>query len=194
MFPLKFFICNHFRICRKNFHKHSKAIEGSEIYIGGNIGDAAIGLNILKKNIKLHKKSFFLEKLFLPEPQISLGKSLNGIVDFCTDISDGLITELDAVANNSKLKANIFTTDLPISDEVKEMLEKTNFKKIWEIILTGGEDYKLLFSVKKNKKKYLKNKIRNIKKIGFFSKGKGVDVYDFNKKKIKLIKKGFCHF
>ena len=179
----------------KNFHKHSKAIEGSEIYIGGNIGDAAIGLNILKKNIKLHKKSFFLEKLFLPEPQISLGKSLNGIVDFCTDISDGLISELDVVANNSKLKANIFTTDLPISDEVKEMLEKTNFKKkIWEIILTGGEDYKLLFSVKKNKKKYLKNKIRNIKKIGFFSKGKGVDVYDFNKKKIKLIKKGFCHF
>ena len=50
-------------------------------------------------------------------------------MDFCTDISDGLISELDVVANNSKLKANIFTTDLPISDEVKEMLEKTNFKK-----------------------------------------------------------------
>ena len=54
---------------------------------------------------------------------------MNGIVDFCTDISDGLITELDAVANNSKLKANIFTTDLPISDEVKEMLEKLILKK-----------------------------------------------------------------
>ena len=44
---------------KKNFHKHSKAIEGSEIYIGGNIGDAAIGFKYFKKKIKLHKKSFF---------------------------------------------------------------------------------------------------------------------------------------
>ena len=92
-------------------------------------------------------------------------------MDFCTDISDGLISELDVVANNSKLKANIFTTDLPISDEVKEMLEKTNFKKkIWEIILTGGEDYKLLFSVKKNKKKYLKTKSEILRKLVFFQR------------------------
>ena len=57
---------------------------------------------------------------------------MNGIVDFCTDISDGLLTELDAVANNSKLKANIFTTDLPISDEVERDVEKTNFKKKYQ--------------------------------------------------------------
>ena len=58
---------------------------------------------------------------------------------------------------------------------------------------TGGEDYKLLFSVKKNKKKYLKNKIRNIKKIGFFFWKKEL-IYDQNKKKINFKKKGFCHF
>ena len=34
----------------------------------------------------------------------------------------------------------------------------------------------------------------NIKKIGFFSSGKGVEIYDHNKKKIKFKKKGFCHF
>ena len=39
-----------------------------------------------------------------------------------------------------------------MSDEV-ENVGKTNFKKkILELILTGGEDYKLLFSVKKKKK------------------------------------------
>ena len=54
--------------------------------------------------------------------------------------------------------------------------------------------YKLLFSVSSSKKKYLKDNIKNIKKIGFFSSGKGVEIYDHNKKKIKFKKKGFCHF
>ena len=75
------------------------------------------------------------------------------------------------------------------------MLEKSNFKKkIWEIILNGGEDYKLLFSIKSSKKHYLKNKIKNIKKIGFFSVGNGVEILDEKNKKINFKKKGFCHF
>ena len=179
----------------KKFHKNSKAIDGSEIYVGGNIGDAAIGLNNLQKKITCTESKFFIEKLFLPEPQISLGKSLNGLADFCTDISDGLIGELDLIANNSGLKANIFVSEIPLSCQTRKLLEKTEFKKkIWELILTGGEDYKLLFSVKPNKKKYFKNNIKRLKKIGFFSKGKGVEIYDKNKQKIKLKKKGFCHF
>ena len=177
------------------FHKNSKAFKDSEIYVGGNIGDAAIGLNILNKKINLKNNRYFLDKLFLPEPQISLGKSLIGIADFCTDISDGLLTELESVADNSDLKANIFESEIPLSIQARKVLEKSRFKKkISELILTGGEDYKLLFSIRSGKKKYLKDKIKNIKKIGFFSSGKGVDIYDINKKKINFKKKGFCHF
>ena len=79
------------------FHKNSKAFKDSEIYVGGNIGDAAIGLKYFEK-INLKNNRYFLDKFFLPEPQISLGKSLIGIADFCTDISDGLLTELESVA------------------------------------------------------------------------------------------------
>ena len=177
------------------FHKNSKAFKDSEIYVGGNIGDAAIGLNILNRKINLKNNRYFLDKFFLPEPQISLGKSLIGIADFCTDISDGLLTELESVADNSDLKANIFESEIPLSMQARKVLEKSRFKKkISELILTGGEDYKLLFSIRSGKKKYLKDKIKNIKKIGFFSSGKGVDIYDINKKKINFKKKGFCHF
>ena len=182
-------------IVGNKFHKNSKAYEDSEIYVGGVIGDAAIGLNILNKSISFTEKNYFLKKLFLPEPQISLGKSLNGIVDFCTDISDGLINELELVAARSKLKANIFESEIPLSFQAKKVLEKSNFKKkIWEIILNGGEDYKLLFSIKSSKKHYVKNKIKNIKKIGFFSVGNGVEILDKKNKKINFKKKGFCHF
>ncbi len=182
-------------IVGNKFHKNLKVFKDSEIYVGGNIGDAAIGLNILNKKISLADKGYFLDKLFLPDPQISLGKSLIGIADFCTDISDGLLTELETVANNSSLKANIFESEIPLSIQARKVLKKKGLKKkILELILTGGEDYKLLFSVRSSKKKYLKENIKNIKKIGFFSSGKGVELYDHNKKKINFKKKGFCHF
>ena len=48
--------------------------------------------------------------------------------------------------------------------------------------------------MRSSKKKYLKDNIKNIKKIGFFSSGTGVEIYDQNKKKINFKKKGFCHF
>ena len=44
------------------------------------------------------------------------------------------------------------------------------------------------------KKDYVKNKIKNIKKIGFFSVGNGVEILDEKNKKINFKKKGFCHF
>ena len=98
-------------------------------------------------------KSYFLNKLFLPDPQISLGKSLIGIVDFCTDISDGLLTELETIANNSNLKANIFESEIPLSIQARKLLKKSGLKKkVLELVLTGGEDYKLLFSVRSSKK------------------------------------------
>ena len=142
-------------VVEKNFHKKSKAFEDSEIYVGGSLGDAAIGLNILNKKMSFTENKYFLDKLFLPEPQINLGKSLNGIADFCTDISDGLINELELIATNSKLKANIFKSEIPVSVETSKILKKSRLKKkILELVLTGGEDYKLLFSVRKNKKNF----------------------------------------
>ena len=180
----------------KNFHKNSLALEDSEIYVGGNLGDAAIGLNIFNKKMSFTENAYFLDKLFLPEPQINLGKSLNGIADFCTDLSDGLINELELISINSKLKANIFISEIPISVEASKILKQSRFrKKILDLVLTGGEDYKLLFSVRKNKIKFLKKqKMKSIKKIGFFSRGEGVEIYDDNKKKINFKKKGFFHF
>jgi len=187
-----------FGFIKNNFHNSTSASIGSEIFVGGNIGDAALGFEILKNRNqkKTNNKNFFLKKLYLPNPQITLGISLLGIAEFCTDLSDGLISELDNISENSELKANIFLKNIPLSKNAKSEIAKTkDKKKKWEVILTGGEDYKLLFSVKQNRLNLLKqNNIKNIIKIGYFSRGNGVDVYDLSEKKINFKKKGFCHF
>ena len=186
-----------FGFVKNNFHKKLCVSDGSEIFVGGNIGDAALGFEFLRdRKKKTDSKNFFLKKLYLPDPQITLGISILGIAEFCTDISDGLISELHLISQNSNLKANIFLKDIPLSKNTKkEIIETKDKKKKWEVILTGGEDYKLLFSVKQNKLNLLKKKkLQNIKKIGYFSQGIGVDIYDLDKKKINFKKKGFCHF
>ena len=183
---------------KKNVTKNI-AIENSNIIVSGKIGDAALGFSIKNKsqfmNFSINERMYLTEKFMLPQPRIELGKKLNGLADFCTDISDGLLRELSIIAYQSNLQANIFLDKIPVSRVAKKLLnsEKIKSKKIWEILLSGGEDYELLFGIKKKNINSIK-KIKNISKIGFFSKGKGLKIYDKHGKEIHFKKVGFSHF
>ena len=181
------------------FHKKTKAYEGSEIFVSGTLGDAGIGLQIKKGQFSsLNKtvKNFFLSKLHKPIPEIKLGKSLIGIADFCKDISDGFLKEINFITEISNLQANIFLSEIPLSSHLKKIYNNIeDKKKIWEYILCSGEDYRLFFSVSPKNKHLLKKKnIKNIKCIGYFQKGKGLVIRDENKKIIKFQNYGFSHF
>ena len=176
----------------RNFTKSN-----SDIYVSGNIGDAPLGFEI-KKNLNkflcsLKTKKKLLNKFYLPEPRLELGSKLLNKVEFCTDLSDGLLRDLLIIADRSKKQANIFLDKIPISSELQEILSKNKKKQIWEIILSGGEDYELLFSLnKKNIKKI--NNLGNISKIGFFSKGRGVKFFDCKGNQFLPKNEVFCHF
>ena len=183
---------------RKLCHSKNYANLNSHIFVSGNLGDASLGFVVNNKPSSIYSPNsseYLMKKLMIPNPRLEIGKKLVGKVEFCTDISDGLIRELLLVANNSKMKANIFLDKIPISSITKKILKnnKNKKKQIWEYILSGGEDYELLFGVGKNKIKLIKN-IRDISKIGFFSEGKGLNIFDKDGKKINFKKKGFSHF
>ena len=59
----------------------------------------------------------------------------------------------------------IFFWNIPISDGMKDIsILFKNKKKFWEFVLNNGEDYQLLFSVRKKKKHLLKKKKSKILK------------------------------
>ncbi len=182
-------------------HDKSLVTVDSDIYVSGFLGDAALGLEI-KKNRKIRNsinsstKEYFLKKLFLPEPQIELGESLLGLADFCTDISDGLGGELSKICEYSNLQANIFLPKIPISNRAKKFFRiiKTKEKDMWNKILFGGEDYNLLFSIKREKQAFLRKKLKNVYRIGSFKRGKGICFLDEKKTKIDFKNIGFSHF
>lgn len=179
-------------------HNKSNTKSNSDIFVTGNIGDAGLGHELLIKDsiLSCSKKSKkkLIKKLHLPEPRLSLGQKLLNNVEFCTDISDGLLEEVSSVADQSNKQANIFLDKIPLSLESKEIFMKNKKKShdIWEIILSGGEDYELLFSPLKKKK--LDKKFGEISKIGYFSSGKGVKIFDHDGKIFKINKLGFSHF
>ena len=194
-------------LARKN------AKNGDLIFVSNSIGDAFLGLDIKLKKLKklenYHKK--LLDKHFYPQPRIKLAQELiNQNLSKCaTDISDGMIADLSNICKASKLQAEIYLSQIPISNETKIYL-KNNPKINFLELLSGGDDYELIFAVNpKNLNKInklseeLNLKLTNIGK--FFQKptnqiNKNFSVFLFPneqnkspKSLIKITKKGYEH-
>jgi thiamine-monophosphate kinase len=126
------------------------AKNGDLIFVSNSIGEAFLGLDIKLKNLKkienYHQK--LLDKHFYPQPRIALSQELiNKNLSKCaTDISDGLIADLSNICKASKLNAEIFLSQIPLSKESKIYLKNNPQIKLPEL-LTGGDDYELIFAV-----------------------------------------------
>ena len=179
-------------------HKKNYTKSNSDIFVTGFIGDAGLGYELMTNdsifNCSEKSKKRLIQKLLLPEPRLSVGKQLLNNVELCTDISDGLLAELSLIASQSNKQANIFLDKIPLSFASKELFMKNKkyINDIWEIILSGGEDYELLFCLSKKQK--IDKNLKQISKIGYFSSGEGVRIFDCNGEEFKPKKYGFSHF
>ena len=85
--------------------KRSGANNGDNIYISGEIGDAALCLKKINEGEQPDKTE--IVKLNRPIPRLNLGHALNGIASSCIDISDGLEQDLSHIIKASKVGAII---------------------------------------------------------------------------------------
>ncbi|MDX1949249.1 MAG: thiamine-phosphate kinase [Rickettsiales bacterium] len=173
----------------------STALEGDDIYVSGNIGDAYIGLQILKGEIEkfsYQDKNYFINRYLYPTARIELARNLIGIATACTDISDGLIRDLENICIASKVNAEINKEDIPVAIKDELFFEQ----------ISGGDDYELIFTARQKDRNKIKNlaKKLNIKisKIGKITKeklGKESDKVKISHKgkPIKYTQKGFEH-
>jgi thiamine-monophosphate kinase len=163
----------------------------------------------LKKLEKYQQK--LLDKHFYPQPRIELAQKLisQNLSQCATDISDGLIADLSNICKASKLNAEIYLSQIPFSNETKIYLKNNPNINLIEL-LSGGDDYELIFAVNPknlNKINILAKKLKlNLTYIGKFfeksnyQKNKNFNVFLFpneqNKSQENLIaisKKGYEH-
>jgi thiamine-monophosphate kinase len=126
--------------------RRSTARQGDSIFVTGTIGDAALGLAVLKSQLSLAGKpsGFLLDRYNLPQPRTMLGPKLAGIATASIDISDGLVADLKHICQASGLSAMIESRSVPLSDAAREAV---GLDSRWLTqTLAGGDDYEILFT------------------------------------------------
>ncbi|MCW9046547.1 MAG: thiamine-phosphate kinase [Gammaproteobacteria bacterium] len=180
--------------------KRSSAKVGDSIFVTGNIGDASIGLDIILNNVKPPDlfmddyKSYCIDRLNRPYPQVIAGQLLTAFSAAAIDISDGLNADLNHMCKASKVGAIINIENLPASEA---LLVFYNHKPDWQNILTAGDDYELCFTCAKDKVTEMQSLMgtHNIKTtcIGEIVSGAGVKCM-FDNEVLNFQQTGYNHF
>ena len=135
-----------------NIIYRNKAKINDDIYVSGNLGDSYLGLLVLKNKFKLnHKlKKYFTNQYFMPSIQSRITDQIKKFANTSIDISDGLLADLDKMINVQKLSYKLYLSDIPISNNLKNVL---NLKKLLKINhISNGDDYQVLFTASKSKR------------------------------------------
>ena len=170
-----------------------------KIFVTGNLGNSAAGLEILKKSTPV-KKNKMIEKHLSPKPRLQEGQILAQKIGVSAmiDLSDGLASDLKRICEESKCGARIYLDKIPLSYALRKFKKSIN-KNILDYALFGGEDYELLFTIKQKKFpqlqkqwKKMKTPITNIGEI--LNKKHGIILVSPDGKEKPLSQTGYDHF
>ena len=135
---------------RRRVLTRSGARPGDEIWVSGQIGAAAAGLQSLSAGARDGGRPASCEAAFLePQPRVRLGALLGRTraATSCVDLSDGLADGLHRLADASGVGLEVDGTAIPVSDEARSWFEARGLDPLMAA-LTGGDDYELLFTAR----------------------------------------------
>jgi thiamine-monophosphate kinase len=134
---------------RAEMLRRTGARRGDRIYVTGPLGEAAAGLEILRRQLAVPPdlKEALCQAHLSPRPQLAAGRLLarQGLATALIDLSDGVATDLFHICRASGVGARLEAAFLPVSPGVRTVAEILKQDPL-KLALTGGEDYQLLFT------------------------------------------------
>ena len=120
---------------------------GDYVYVTGNLGEAAAGLEIVQSGNSFStlkaKYSELVDSYYFPTPRIAIGQALQKIATAAIDISDGFASDLSHICKRSSVSAEVVLDELPLSDA---LISYAGERKAQEFAVSGGDDYELCFT------------------------------------------------
>ena len=177
--------------------RRSGAKPGDDIWMSGQLGDAALALAHAQQRIALEPGEVLacLPALHLPVARVELGQHLIGLAHSAIDISDGLLADLGHILECSKVAAVIEMKAIKRSAVMEKHLPQT---VAINCLLAGGDDYELCFTAPRAKCGKIENLSRELEipltRIGSINQGEGLAVLDAAGKPIALEARGYDHF
>jgi thiamine-monophosphate kinase len=125
---------------------------GDRVMVSGTIGDAALGLDVLKGGPAAAAladdaaaREMLIDRYRVPQPRNALASAVRDFATASMDVSDGLAGDLRKFCAASKLSADIELLKVPISSAAATLLARGTADI--EAMISGGDDYEILCTV-----------------------------------------------
>jgi thiamine-monophosphate kinase len=127
--------------------RRAGARDGDDVYVSGELGDAALAQAAVEGRTALDADSFARarERLERPEPRVALGERLRGVASAALDVSDGLTGDLRHILERSGVGAIVDLASVPRSAALGAKLAGAERRLALSCLLAGGDDYELCF-------------------------------------------------
>jgi thiamine-monophosphate kinase len=175
----------------------SGAKPGDVIFVSGRLGEAELGLQLLRgAKAAAKEKIAAVKKHLYPEPRLALGRWLadKSLANAMMDLSDGVSSDLPRLCAASGVGARIEVAKLPIVPTAAN--KRTERFDELKLALDGGDDYELLFAVPREKVARIPRFFRGLllTEIGEIIRGRAILLRDKNNREHELVAGGWDPF
>jgi thiamine-monophosphate kinase len=149
--PLMISITVFGRVAAGRMVRRSGARPGDRVVVTGTIGDAALGLSVLKGGAALTAladvavNALLVERYRVPQPRNALAIAVRDHASAAMDVSDGLAGDLVKLCEASGVSAAIDAPSVPLSAAAASRLARGSVD--FAAIISGGDDYEILCSI-----------------------------------------------
>jgi len=150
--PLTISIAAFGRVPAGKMVRRSGAKPGDRVMVTGTIGDAALGLDILKGGPvaaaladDAGARAMLIGRYRVPQPRNALAKAVRNHARAAMDVSDGLAGDLAKLCGVSGVSAVIDAPSIPLSPAAAALLARGTVDI--ETIVSGGDDYEVLCTI-----------------------------------------------
>ena len=170
---------------------------GNDVWVSGNIGDAALAVAHRHGRIVLAESDYreAVMRLYEPTPRVALGQALRGLATAAIDVSDGLLADLTHICRLSGVGATVDLASVPVSSIGAKHIHSDSGRNA---ILAGGDDYELCFTANPNSRDSIQELTDvlgiPITRFGQIKRGKGVSLLGSDGKPVKIDGRGYDHF
>jgi thiamine-monophosphate kinase len=154
--PLMISITAFGRVPQRKMVRRNGAKAGDRVVVSGTIGDAALGLDILKGGAlaaalanDAAAREMLIGRYRIPQPRVDMAQAVRDHASAAMDISDGLAGDLAKLCAASEVSAAIDVQSIPLSGPAQSLLSSRAVGI--ESILSGGDDYEILCTIPENR-------------------------------------------
>jgi thiamine-monophosphate kinase len=136
--------------------RRGTAKPGDVLFVSGTIGDAGLGLALLRKPDRAGEwllsdpqAAALVQRYRRPEPRLALSPALHQYASAAMDLSDGLVKDLDRMLRASGLAGHLRAGDVPRSAAANTFVAAVADQADQRLaqLMTAGDDYEVLAAV-----------------------------------------------